>query len=223
MPEPSPSAPRGRLRELAEVVFVAVVLALFVRTFLVQAFVVPSGSMEPTVLVGDHLLVNKFLFAPHARLLSFLLPYREVRRGDVVVFKFPKDPTHDYIKRVVAVPGDVLEIRSEGVFVNGVAEGRSAAAGRAPAKEGSLESSRGTFLGPLRIPADSFYAMGDNREASYDSRFWGPEPAQNLKGRALWIYWSSAPLPAGRSVNPIRWLADLVRSTRFSRTFQAVK
>jgi signal peptidase I len=207
------------------VVLVSVILALFVRTFLVQAFVVPSGSMEETVLVGDHLLVNKFLFGPHGHALSRLLPHRDVRRGDIIVFKFPKDPTHDYIKRVVALPGDVVEIRAGTLFVNGVAERLPATGARGVARAGAgpADGSPRDYLGPIRIPAESYFAMGDNRRGSYDSRFWGPVPAQNLKGRALWIYWSSAPAPPGGSANPIRWLAGMVRSTRFSRTFQPVK
>src|SRR5206468_11838720 len=117
--------PGGRMRgaamkahESAQVGLVAVVFALFVRTFLFQAFVVPSSSMERTVLVGDHLLVNKFLFAPHLEgPLAGLLPYRQVRRGDVVVFKFPENPRRDFVKRAVALPGDLLEIRDKEVFV----------------------------------------------------------------------------------------------------------
>ena len=211
----------GRTRELVEVILVAVVLALFVRTFLVQAFVVPTGSMEQTLLVGDHVLVNKFIFAPRGALLSRLLPFRDVRAGDVIVFKFPKDPTHDYVKRAVALPGDTLEIRNRVVYVNATAEATRAPG---PRPRGSGDESRfGDHLGPLRIPAGSYFAMGDNRDSSNDSRFWGPVPAENLKGRALLVYWSFDAAAVQGSVNPIRWIAGLARHTRWSRTFLPVR
>jgi len=191
---------------------VAVVAALFVRTFLVQAFVVPSGSMEPTVLPGDHLLVNKFVFAPHGRWLSGLLPYRSIRRGDVFVFKFPQNPSQDFIKRVVGLPSDLVFIRGRRVLVNGVPETRSRNASEGP----------GERTGPLRVPPDAYFALGDNRDSSWDSRFWGAVPAANVKGRALAIYWSIAS-PAGGSGNPLSRLADFVRRTRWMRSFRLVR
>ena len=210
---PEASAPPDRkrgpspVREYGEVVLVAVVFALFVRTFLVQAFVVPTPSMENTVLVGDHVVVNKFLYAPHRWIR--LLPYRDVRRGDVVVFKFPEDPRRDFIKRAVALPGDLTEIRDKAVFVNG----------RRQDEPRAIHSDRRTWpddpqlpdalrrrdqLGPIAVPERSFFAMGDNRDSSYDSRFWGPVPASNLKGRALFVYWSFAPAPRSVGRNPGR-------------------
>lgn len=217
------------LREYGEVVLVAVVFALFVRTFLVQAFVVPTPSMENTVLVGDHLVVNKFIYAPHVRApWTVLLPYRDVRRGDVFVFKFPEDPHRDFIKRVVALPGDMLEIRDKRVFVNGeeADEPRSLHAERRiwpndPQLPESLR--RRDQLPSVRIPADTFFAMGDNRDSSYDSRFWGPVPTANLKGRALFVYWSLAPpIPSGPSGLGSA-VAGLFRRTRWARSFVAVR
>jgi len=209
-PDTAPSP--GRWRELFEVVLVAVVAALFVRTFLFQAFVVPSGSMEPTVLPGDHLLVNKFVFAPHGRALAEVLPYRSIRRGDVLVFKFPQDPAQDFIKRVVALPADLVVIRGKQVLVNGAPETQSVtdspAAGSEPER--------------LKVPADAYFALGDNRASSYDSRFWGPVPAANIKGRALGVYWSIAS-PARTSRNPLTLLADFLRRTRWKRSFQLVR
>ena len=166
-------------REYAEVVLVAVVFALFVRTFLVQAFVVPTPSMENTVLVGDHLVVNKFIFAPHR--WGRFLPYRDLRRGDVFVFKFPEDPQRDFIKRAVALPGDILEIRDKVLFVNGErqADPRAIhAESRIWPDDRELPDAlrRRDQLAPTRIAAGSFFAMGDNRDSSYDSRFWGPCP-----------------------------------------------
>ncbi len=216
------------LREYGEVVLVAVVFALFVRTFLVQAFVVPTPSMENTVLVGDHLVVNKFLYAPHVRgPWTRLLPYRDVRRGDVFVFKFPEDPQRDFIKRVVALPGDVLEIRDKKVLVNGseLDEPLAVHAERKIWKnDRELPESlrRRDQLPPVRIPADSYFAMGDNRDSSYDSRFWGPVPSGHLKGRALFVYWSLAPPGAGEPRGLGSLLSGLFRRTRWSRSLLAV-
>jgi signal peptidase I len=224
---PPPALPRSSpVREYTEVVLVAVVFALFVRTFLVQAFVVPTPSMENTVLVGDHVVVNKFLYAPH-RWFRFL-PYRDVRRGDVVVFKFPEDPRRDFIKRVVALPGDVVEIRDKTVFVNGERENEPRAnhsESRVWPDDAQLPAAlqRRDQLAPVRIPPDAYFAMGDNRDSSYDSRFWGPVPASNLKGRALFVYWSFAPAPAGARSGFPGALADFFRRTRWSRTFLAVR
>jgi signal peptidase I len=205
--------PKGRARELAEVVAIAVILALFVRTFLVQAFVVPTGSMEPTLLAGDHVLVNKFLYASCRGWLSPSLPCRSVRRGDVIVFKFPLDPTHDYIKRAVALPGDTVEVRDQVAYVNGLAEKRTDATS-------SLGRDR---TAPIRVSAGGYFVMGDNRANSYDSRSWGPVSAADLKGRAMWIYWSFNRDRAAASANPLRWLADLARFTRWRRTFLSVR
>ncbi|MDQ2971097.1 MAG: signal peptidase I [Acidobacteriota bacterium] len=214
------------MREYTEVVLVAVVFALFVRTFLVQAFVVPTPSMENTVLVGDHVVVNKFLYAPQRWIR--LLPYRDVRRGDVVVFKFPEDPRRDFIKRVVALPGDVVEIRDKAVFVNGERENEPRAnhsESRVWADDAQLPAAlqRRDQLAPVRIPPDAYFAMGDNRDSSYDSRFWGPVPGSNLKGRALFVYWSFAPAPAGARSGFPEAVADFFRRTRWSRTFLAVR
>ena len=216
-----------KAHESAQVGLVAVVFALFVRTFLFQAFVVPSSSMERTVLVGDHLLVNKFLFAPHLEgPLAGLLPYRQVRRGDVVVFKFPENPRRDFVKRAVALPGDLLEIRDKEVFVDGsrVSEPRAFHSQERvwTADHGLPEALRvRDQLRPTRIPPDAYFVMGDNRDDSYDSRFWGAVPAANLKGRALLVYWSIPPSQTGRGL-PGR-IADFFSETRWSRTFLTVR
>ena len=218
---------RSSAREYAEVLLVAIVLALFVRTFLVQAFVVPSSSMETTVLVGDHLLVNKFLYAPHGRGgLSRLLPYRPVARGDVIVFKFPEDPHRDFVKRVVALPGDTLEIRDKEVFVNGRPEREPRARHseqRTWRNDAELPESlrRRDQVPPTRISDGSYFAMGDNRDDSYDSRFWGPVPQRNVKGRALLVYWSLPPAAPGRGV--LGRLGDFFSKTRWSRTLLPVR
>lgn len=228
---PVDAAPESRralspFREYAEVVLVAVVFALFVRTFLVQAFVVPTPSMENTVLVGDHLVVNKFIFAPHR--WGLFLPYRDLRRGDVFVFKFPEDPQRDFIKRAVALPGEVLEIRDKVVFVNGEkqADPRAIhAESRIWQDDRELPEAlrRRDQLAATRIAAGTCFAMGDNRDSSYDSRFWGAVPASNVKGRALFIYWSFAPPTLPRGAGPGGQMKDIFERTRWTRTLLAVR
>jgi signal peptidase I len=206
---------------------VAVLLALFVRTFLFQAFVVPTPSMEDTVLVGDHLIVNKFVYSPHGRFLSRILPYRKVRRGDVFVFKFPEDPRQDFIKRAIALPDDLLEIRDKAVFVNGVAQAEPRihhAESRVWADDPAVPDNRRRRdqLRAMRIPEGTYFAMGDSRDNSYDSRFWGPLPASNLKGRALLIYWSLSPPEESRARNPLRRFDKFLGRIRWSRLFRIV-
>ncbi|HEY6221772.1 MAG TPA: signal peptidase I [Candidatus Eisenbacteria bacterium] len=228
-PAPAPARRASRAREYFEVVLVAVVFALFVRTFLLQAFVVPTPSMERTVLVGDHLVVNKFVFAPHlGGPLARLLPYRDVRRGDVLVFKFPEDPQRDFIKRAVALPGDTLRIRDKEVYVNDARQSDERVSheeSRIWPDDPQLPEGlrRRDQLGPIRVPPDSYFAMGDNRDTSYDSRFWGPVPAGNIKGRALFVYWSFPPPDAGARSGPLRWARRLIAETRWSRTFRPVR
>lgn len=187
-----PDRPRkkGIIREYAEAILVAVILALFVRTFIVQAFKIPSGSMQPTLLVGDHILVNKFIYG--IRIPFFdrtLIPVKEPKRGDIVVFKFPEDPSKDFIKRVIGIEGDVVEIRDKKVYLNNE----------------PLDDKYGTFtdprvipgharprdnFGPETVPPRSLFVMGDNRDHSYDSRFWKFVDLAMVKGRAFIIYWS---------------------------------
>jgi len=225
---PSAVAPRGsRWREYLEVILVAVVFALFVRTFLLQAFVVPTPSMEPTVLVGDHLVINKFVFAPHVSWpVSRLLPYREIRRGDIFVFKFPEDPQRDFIKRVIAVGGDVLAIRDKEVYVNGARHDEPAVVheeARTWPDDPQLPDGlrRRDQLAPTALAPETYFAMGDNRDSSYDSRFWGPVPASSVKGRALFVYWSFPTSEAGGGIGG--WLRRSILGTRWSRTMRPVR
>jgi len=224
---PAPQTGRpSRFREYAEAILVAVVFALFVRTFLFQAFVVPTPSMEPNILVGDHLIVNKFLHAPRALTPEKLLPRRAVRHGDVVVFKFPVDPRRDYIKRVVALPGQTVEIRDKVLYVDGVRRSEPEvmhSENRIWPDDRNLPDTvryRDQF-GPVRVPLDAYFAMGDNRDVSQDSRFWGAVPATNLKGRALLVYWSFARDDTpGRSL--LARIGGLLRRTRWNRTLRPV-
>ncbi len=183
------------VREYFESIVIAVVLALFIRTFIVQAFKIPTGSMEPNLLVGDHLLVNKFLLGPTATGAErFVLPSRDVRRGDVVVFKFPVDPERDFIKRVIGLPGETVELRDRRIYINGkpIEDPYAYYLPRpevADQHEVTAEDVREHY-GPETVPADQFFVMGDNRDNSQDSRYWGFLPRDYIKGRALMIYWS---------------------------------
>ncbi len=188
---------RSLLREYLEALLIAVIFATFARTYTFQAFKIPTGSMEDNLLIGDHILVNKFIYghAPSG-VERALLPYQDVRRGDVVVFKYPEDPSRDFIKRCVALPGDEVEIVDKTLFVNGVKVIDQSYTYR---KDPRVYP-RSVFLpeayrqrdnfGPVTVPDGHYFFMGDNRDNSNDSRFWGPVPAEYVKGRALLVYWS---------------------------------
>ena len=183
-------------REYYEAILVAVIFTLFARTFVAQAFKIPTGSMEDNLLVGDHLFVNKFIYAPHWDTpLHRILPYRNIRRSDVVVFKYPQDPERDFIKRAIALGGDTVEVQGKGLSVNGKAEVNPHVIHKDPqvipdnpALPASIRNR--DYFGPFVVPAEFVFCMGDNRDNSYDSRFWGPVPRSYFKGRALFIYWS---------------------------------
>jgi signal peptidase I len=180
-------------REYFESIVIAVILALFVRTWTVQAFKIPTGSMENNLLIGDHLLVNKFVFGPTASSLErALLPVRDIRRGDIVVFKFPNEPERDFIKRVIGLPGETLELRNKKVYVNGQPLDEPYVHFLEPASD-SDEVTRFDVrerYGPVRVPEGHYFVMGDNRDNSQDSRYWGFLPRGFIKGKALMIYWS---------------------------------
>lgn len=177
------------------VLLAATVLALFARTFVVQGFRIPSSSMAPGLLAGDHVLVNKFVFDPGAsRLETWLLPSRPLRRGDVMVFKLPAAPRRDFVKRCVGLPGDVVEIHDRRLLVNGHAVDESAYLAPRAAAPGPRLRPRDDF-GPLTVPARQYFCLGDNRDDSDDSRFWGTVPASYVKGRAVVVYWSAAAEP----------------------------
>jgi signal peptidase I len=185
-------------REYLESVVVAIILALFIRTFAVQAFKIPSGSMEDTLKIGDHLLVNKLVYSPSAGPLeSALLGKKEIQRGHVVVFKFPEDPSRDFIKRVVGLPGEKVEIRDKKVYIDEKLLEESAYAHfqaprlRRDDPEYDMGGDhRGENWGPEVVPEGQLFVMGDNRDNSRDSRYWGYLPIDQVKGRALLIYWS---------------------------------
>ena len=183
------------VREYFESIVIAVILALFIRTFIVQAFKIPTGSMEPNLLIGDQLLVNRFVFAPTVSGAErTLLPMTGIRRGDIIVFKYPENPERDFIKRVIGLPGETIELKDHRILVNG-APVDEPYAHYLPRPEGSgqhevtSDDVRDRY-GPVTVPPDALFVMGDNRDNSADSRYWGFLPKANVKGKALMIYWS---------------------------------
>jgi len=183
---------KSTVREYFESIVIAVILALFVRTWVVQAFKIPTGSMENNLLIGDHLLVNKFVFGPTTTLDRTLLPVRTIARGDIVVFKYPEEPERDFIKRVIGLPGDTVELRAKKVYVNGQPLDEPYVHFLTPASDGSEVTSMDVRerYGPVTVPAGQYFVMGDNRDNSQDSRYWGFLPGTYIKGRAMMIYWS---------------------------------
>ena len=202
-------------REYFESLVIAVVLALFIRTFVVQAFKIPTGSMEPNLLIGDHLLVNKLVFGPYLTGVErALLPMKEIGRRDVIVFKYPEDPERDFIKRVIGLPGEQIEVRHKRVYVNGhlldepyahyMEDPPPAPQELEPGdRQGSGGDPRESY-GPVTVPPKHYFVMGDNRDNSQDSRYWGFLPGDYVKGRALVIYWSYE-AESGNVVTGTRW------------------
>jgi signal peptidase I len=222
-------ARKSTAREYTESIAVAVLIALFLRAFVVEAFKIPSGSMIPTLQVGDHIFVNKFIYGVRVPFtnIKFGMEYRKPRRGEVIVFIYPKEPDKDFIKRIVAVEGDTVEVRDNQVFINGAGVPRVHVDGdcryedyvedtqrweerRCEAwnetvpeaqyttvydKNGGVHSTR-----PVTVPKDSVFVMGDNRDNSHDSRFWGFVPFDLIKGKAMIIWWSHGE-PEGVRVN----------------------
>ena len=194
---------KKQIRETVEAVVIALVLALVIRTFVIQAFKIPSGSMEDTLLIGDHIIVSKFAYGvqmPKPAIINLFgvpVPFFEtklvntwgtVKRGDVVVFRFPGDRTKDYIKRAVGMPGDTVELRDKVVYING--EKWDEHFGVHKGGLYGMESDKNVNFGPYTVPPDSIFVMGDNRDRSYDSRYWGSVPKYDIKGKAFIIYWS---------------------------------
>jgi signal peptidase I len=193
---------KSTAREYFESIVIAVVLALFVRTFVVQAFKIPTGSMENNLLIGDHLLVNKFIVGPTlSKVEEKLLPIEPIRRGDIVVFKYPEEPERDFIKRVIGLPGETIELKQRKIYINGTpldepyAHFIEANEPGAPSEEETDLDVRRKY-GPVTVPAGHYFVMGDNRDNSQDSRYWGFLPRENVKGKALIIYWSYDAEPA---------------------------
>ena len=243
-PPPAPAkadAPRGFIAEWT----VTIILLLFGTTTLVQAFVIPTGSMEDTLLIGDHLLVDKLAYAPPGPVSKHLLPYEHIKRGDIIVFRYPVDIRQTFVKRCMGVPGDHIRLANKEVYLNG----KKLVEPYVYHKTEYIDSYRDNFPsepnvhladsgedmlehhvqnGEVVVPPGNFFAMGDNRDSSLDSRYWGFVPRANIVGKPLIIYWSyDAPTEA--LSNPtigVDHLIDLMEhfftKTRWSRTFRLI-
>lgn len=246
---------KSTAREYFESLVITVILALFGTTFIVQAFKIPTPSMEDNLLVGDHLLVNKFVFGARGSLLDAVLPFKDIKRGDVIVFKYPKDLTKHYVKRAIGLPGDRIKIVDKQVFVNGVALKEEYKIHKAP--PGSYSEPFRDFFPPkvhsgrislggdedpywyeqytedgeVVVPPNQYFAMGDNRDNSADSRYWGLVPREFIVGKGLIIYWSyetdSDEYRRTDVADRVQQITDLVTNfftkTRWSRSFKIIR
>lgn len=260
-----PETHKSVVREYFESIVVTFVMALFGMTFITQAVKVPTGSMLNTILVEDHLMVNKFLLSPHPSVLDNILPYRSIRRGDIVVFKYPENPEENYVKRVIGLPGDEVRVRGTKVFINGeelpenklfalssmdlkadlqpdgpprLVEGapytvfytQTTEADDAVEEKESVfddlyhggDRSRYATEQPYVVPEGNYFCLGDNRDNSLDSRFWGPVPRENVVGRAMFVYWSIDESKR-EDAEPGGFLSDLLTYTRWDRTGTQIK
>lgn len=254
-----PHSKKSVLRDFFESALVTVIMALFGMTFIVQAVKVPTGSMLNTILVGDHLLVNKFIFGQDGLMLDKFTPHRPIKRGDIIVFKYPNDPTTNYVKRVIGLPGETIEMKGNSVFINGkelpeqnvladqplgdsyapleilkVSEALPGATYKAyysyeydPAEaviEKSLAGQKFGIEAPFQIPTDHYFAMGDNRDNSQDSRYWGTVPKQNIVGRAWIVYYSlDTSKDESGNITSGRLSTDLFTRTRWDRIGTLIK
>jgi signal peptidase I len=192
-------------------IVIAILLALFVRTFIVQAFDIPSGSMEPTLLPGDYILVNKFIYGIRIPLVnSRIFSHKEPKRGDVIVFIYPKDPSKDYIKRVIGMPGETVQIIGGKIYVDNTLIPDPW--GYFDKKEPPGFIAAVENFGPVVVAKGSLFVMGDNRNNSEDSRFWGTLPLDDVLGRAFLIYFSWN----GKAANTL----DKVRGSRIGKLIQ---
>jgi signal peptidase I len=241
-PVPAPVRERRGLQSLQSLAG-TVVIAIFVITFLVQAFQIPSESMEKTLLIGDYLLVDKAHYG-ESRAWNWLVPYRPIRRQEIIVFRYPVNPKQHFVKRVVAVPGDHVKLVDKHVYVNGVRQNDSYATFRSGWRDsfrddfpdGGLYGDRISAQwfaqarkliedGELIVPQDSYFVLGDNRDDSYDSRYWGFVPRENVVGRPLMIYWSmdrseeamAGVLPSGKLSSLTSNVSQLVSCFRWHR------
>jgi signal peptidase I len=181
------------IREYGEAIAIAILLALVIRTLVVQAFTIPSGSMMDTLLVGDYILVNKFLYGPELPLTDVRVPgLRDPERGDIIVFKYPQDEKRDFIKRIVAGPGETVQVKGSQVFIDGKPLGEPYVRRHDSPAPGGGQAYCGYAYGcePTVVPPDSYFVMGDNRDNSQDSRYWGFVKRDKIKGKAFLIYWS---------------------------------
>jgi signal peptidase I len=248
-PQPSRPEPRGAIAEWT----VTILLLLFGTTTLVQAFVIPTASMEDTLLIGDHLLVDKLAYAPAGAISKYLIPYEEPKHGDIIVFRYPADISQTFVKRVIGVPGDHLKIINQVVYRNGVSLKEPYIYHKSPIVDSyrdnfpsepppyTYDPSRDPLLrdmlehnvvnGEVVVPPNSYFAMGDNRDNSLDSRYWGFVPRENIIGKPLLIYWSYEATTeqltdssVGSSLSHLKDVAfHILDRTRWSRTFRLIR
>jgi len=184
---------KSLLWEYTEAIVTALILALLIRSFIIQAFKIPSGSMIPTLLIGDHILVNKFIYGTTIPFTDKkVLIFRKPADGDIIVFKYPQNPEKDFIKRVMATEGDVIEERNKVIYRNGTALSEPYVQHVDTKPVFSQMDPRDNF-GPIKVPKNKLFVMGDNRDQSYDSRYWGFVDLSEVRGEALIIYWSWDP------------------------------
>ena len=224
------------IREYFESIVVTFIMALFGMTFVTMAVKVPTGSMLNTILVEDHLMVNKFLLSSHPSWLETILPYRDIRRGDIIVFKYPVDPTQNFVKRVIGVPGDTVGESEKDLVPDGAVrtvDGAKWTAYYTPSSAFEDELDEGEKKSPYRgyhggngraagdtpfvVPEGEYFCMGDNRDNSEDSRFWGTVPRENVIGRAMFVYWSINEYER-RKNGPSSLLVDIFKYSRWDRT-----
>ena len=249
----APAGPWSRYKEFTREVHrgfiaewaVTIVLLLFATTTLVQAFVIPSASMEESLLIGDHVLVDKLTYAPEGNFSKHILPYRDVKRGDIIVFRYPRDISQDYVKRAIGLPGDHIRLQNKQLILNGHPVNEPYVIHRTPyvdsyrdnfpaAPDAALPPSALDLLqnhvvnGEVVVPPNSVFAMGDNRDDSLDSRYWGFVPRENIVGTPLIIYWSFE-APTQDLTNPnigLDHIVDVVThfftKTRWKRTFKLI-
>lgn len=228
---------RSIFREYTEALIIAFIFLRFTQIFVLQTFYIPSGSMEKTLLIGDHLFVNRFIYGSAATgLEDKALPLRDVQRGDIVVFRSPENPSIDVVKRCIGVPGDTIDVRAKQLYINGKAvKDAGYAIHGDPITYSELSFSdqgrRRDNFGPEKVPPGHYFCMGDNRDHSYDSRFWGMLPAHLVKGRALFIYWSNGGMTAesegqklGSRLRELgRTASGFFTNTRWERTFRLIR
>jgi len=210
---------RSLPRDYFEAAIIAVLLSLFVRTFLFEAFKIPTPSMEASLMVGDHIIVDKFGFGPRLDFEGGLVPMRDIGRGDIVIFRFEREPEKDYVKRVIGVPGDVVKVEEKRVIVNGQ-----------PLTEPYIQHIDDTiiperdFLPAVKVPPGHYFVMGDNRDNSADSREWGFVPREQITGRALFVYWSlQQPSSGDGATASASGLGGMFPATRWERIFRAIR
>ena len=233
--------PRGAIAEWT----ITILLLLFLTTTLVQAFVIPTGSMEDTLLVGDHLLVDKLAYAPSGPVSKYLLPYTPVKRGDIIVFRYPVDITQTFVKRCMGVPGDRIKLVNKEVYLNGVKldepykvhkteyidsyRDNFPSEPNANVYPGAIDMLQNHVVnGEVVVPPNYYFAMGDNRDQSLDSRYWGFVPRENIIGKPLIIYWSydTSTDRLNNSSISIDHVLDLAQNffskTRWRRSFRLI-